>query len=311
VSAVDDEGVLDRQVAKWLEANPTVGVRIEELPPETLALARGAGGAPPTRAVDRVTDDVVGDVRVRLYQHDHPSTGLVVYFHGGGFCVGSIGIMDHVARELAHCADATLVSVEYRLAPEHPFPEGLDDCEAVTRWAVANAARLGVSPERVAVAGESAGGNLATAVALRLRASGGPSLAGQVLIYPSLDTSASTHRSREQFAGLVLARTTMDWFWESYSAGRDLTTDPFAVPLHAPSLAGLPPAIVMLAGCDPLRDGGRLYARRLQEDGVEVEERCYPGQPHGFVNFGLPAADDALRRIGAWLRSVFAASTRV
>jgi acetyl esterase len=258
-----------------------------------------------------VSDDVVGPVPVRLYQHDSPSTGLVVYFHGGGFCIGSIGLMDNIARELAHRADATVVSVEYRLAPEHPYPAGLDDCEAVTRWALANAKRLGVSPDRVAVAGESAGGNLAAAVTLRLRASSNVPLAGQVLIYPSLDTSGSPHGSREEFAGLVVERTTMDWFWASYSGGRDLTHDPFAVPVQAASLAGLPPAIVVLGGCDPLRDEGRLYARRLREDGVPVEERCYPGQPHGFVNFGLPAADEALRRIGGWLRSVFAASTHL
>ncbi len=308
MSVVDDEGVLDPQVAEWLEANPTVGFRIEELPPEMLALARGPEGAPPTRPIAKVTDDVVGDVPVRMYEHDHPPTGLVVYFHGGGFCIGSIGVMDNVARELAHCADAAVVSVEYRLAPEHPYPAGLDDCDAVTRWAVANAARLGVLPDRVVVAGESAGGNLAAAVALRRRANADPPLAGQVLIYPSVDTGASTHPSRAQFAGLVVQRSTMDWFWASYSGGRDLSGDPGAAPLRAASLTGLPPAMVVLGGCDPLRDEGRLYARRLRDEGVEVEEVCYPGQPHGFVNFGLPAADDAFRRVGAWMRSAFAAS---
>jgi acetyl esterase len=304
--AADDEGVLDPQVAEWLDANPTVSLRIEDLPAEMLALARGPGGAPPTRAVARVTDHVIDGVPIRIYQHDDAPTGLVVYFHGGGFCIGSIGLMDNVARELAHCARATVVSVEYRLAPEHPYPAGLDDCEAVTRWTLANAASLGASPDRVAVAGESAGGNLAAAVALRLRSNADALLAGQVLIYPSLDTSACTHRSREQFAGIVVARSTTDWFWESYSAGRDLAGDPCAAPVRAESLAGLPPAIVVLGGCDPLRDEGRLYARRLQEDGVAVVECCYPGQPHGFVNFGLPAAEEAFRQIGRWLRSVFA-----
>jgi acetyl esterase len=305
---VSDEGVLDPQVADWLEANPTVGMRIEELPPEILELARGPQGAPPTRAIAHVTDDVAGGVPIRIYQPAEVPSGLVVYFHGGGFCIGSIGIMDNVARELAHCANATVVSVEYRLAPEHPYPEGLDDCETVTRWALDSAARLGVAPDRVVVAGESAGGNLAAAVALRLRGDPSSTLAGQVLIYPALDTDDSGHRSRAEFAGVVVQRSTSDWFWQSYSAGHDLTGDPFAVPVRAESLAGLPPAIVVLGGCDPLRDEGRLYARRLREDGVPVEEICYAGQPHGFVNFGLPAAEEAFHRIGAWLGSVFAAS---
>jgi acetyl esterase len=303
---MDDEGVLDPEVVAWLEANPMVGAKIEELPPELLALARGSEGAAPTRPIARVRDDVVGGVPVRIYEHGETPAGLIVYFHGGGFCVGSIAVMDNVARELAACSRAAVVSVEYRLAPEHPYPAGLDDCEAVTRWALANASRLGASSDRVVVAGESAGGNLATAVALRLRASGDADrLAGQVLLYPSVDTGDSRHASREQFADLVVARSTSDWFWRSYAGGRDLGDDPFAAPLHAESLADLPPAIVLLAGCDPLRDEGRLYARRLGEDGVAVEEHCFAGQPHGFLNFALPAADEAYERVGAWLGVVF------
>ena len=304
-AAEADEGVLDPAVAEWLEANPTVGALIEELPPELLALARGPEGAPPTQPISRITDDEVDGIGVRIYEHAATPTGLVVYFHGGGFCIGSIGVMDNVARELAHCADAVVVSVEYRLAPEHPYPAGLDDCEAVTRWASAHAAQLGVDAGPVAVAGESAGGNLAAAVALRLRAPDDVALAGQVLMYPGVDTAASTFPSRQQFAGVVVARSTSNWFWASYAAGRDLSRDQFAAPLHASSLAGLPPAIVVLGGCDPLRDEGRAYARRLHADGVAVEEHCYPGQPHGFINFGLPAASQAFVEIGRWLRGVF------
>jgi acetyl esterase len=303
---VDDEGVLDPRVAEWFDANPMMGQPFEDFSPEMLALARGPVGAPPTRPIARVTDDVVAGVPVRCYQHDGPPAGLVVYFHGGGCCIGSIGLMDNVARGLAHDSQAMVMSVEYRLAPEHPYPAGLDDCEAVTRWALANASQFGVPPHCVAVAGESAGGNLAAAVTLRLRSNADAPLAGQVLIYPEVDTSPSAHRSREEFAGVVLSRKTMDGFWERYSDGRDLRGDPFAAPLHAESLAGLPSAIVVLGGCDPLRDEGRLYARRLRDDGVDVEELCYAGQPHGFVNFDLPAADEAFRKIGPWLTSVFA-----
>ena len=145
---VDDEGVLDPRVVEWFEANPISATPLEVLSPEILELARSPVGAPPTRAIDRVRDDVVEGVPVRIYEHDGSPDGLVVYLHGGGFCIGSIGLMDNVARELAHCSNAVVVSVGYRLAPEHPYPAGLDDCEAVTRWALANVPQLGVDHDR-------------------------------------------------------------------------------------------------------------------------------------------------------------------
>jgi acetyl esterase len=302
---VRDVGVLDPRAVEYFVANPWSGQPFEDFSPEMLALARGPVGAPPTRDIAQVHDDVVEGIPVRFYRNEAPPSGLIVYFHGGGYCIGSIGLMDNVARELAHAANAIVVSVEYRLAPEHPFPEGLDDCETVTRWALAHAAELGVSPKRVAVAGESAGGNLSAAVTLRLRGSTEVPLAGQVLIYPGVDANSTAHRSRQEFEGIVLTRKGMDAFWDMYSGGRDLSQDPFAVPLQAPSLADLPPALVVLGGCDLLRDEGRLYAARLREAGVDVEDVCYPGQPHGFVNFQLPAAAEAFELIGTWLPPVF------
>ena len=164
-----DEGVLDPWVTDWMAANPGIATPMADFPPEILELARGPMGAPPTREIAHVADEEVDGIPVRIYRNEGAPTGLVVYFHGGGYVLGSIGIMDNVARELAHGSGAVVVSVGYRLAPEDPYPAGLDDCERVTRWAVANAARFGVSPASVVVAGESAGGNLATAVALRLR----------------------------------------------------------------------------------------------------------------------------------------------
>ena len=233
-------------------------------------------------------------------------TGLVVYFHGGGHVLGSIGLMDNVARELAHGSGAVVVSVGYRLAPEDPYPAGLDDCELVTRWAFANAERFGVSSRAVAVAGESAGGNLAAAVALRLRDAddGDATLAGQVLVYPVLAGSV-TYPSAVEFDGLVISREVGAKYREAYSGGRDLDDDPYAFPLSATHLGGLPPALVVLAGCDMLRDEGRAYAIRLREEGVDVDEVCYAGQPHGFVNFDFPAAAVAFERIGTWLRDTF------
>ena len=305
MTPVTDEGVLDPWVADWFADNPMVARPFDDFSPEMLALARGPVGAPPTREIAHVTDDVVDGVPVRIYEHDHRPAGLVVYLHGGGFCIGSIGLMDNVAREFAFCADAAVVSVEYRLAPEHPYPAGLDDCEAVTRWAVANAARFGVTPGRVAIAGESAGGNLATVVALRLRGAIDPPLAGQVLIYPVVDSDSSRYPSRDQFDGIVITTTPGNPFRAAYLAGQDVGRDPFVAPLHAESLAGLPPAIVVVGGCDPLRDEGRRYARRMQDEGMVVETLCCAGQPHGFVNFGFPAAADAFAHIGLFLRSVF------
>ncbi|MGA2838334.1 MAG: alpha/beta hydrolase [Acidimicrobiales bacterium] len=178
----------------------------------------------------------------------------------------------------------------------------VDDCTAVTSWALAECGRFGVPPSAVAVAGESAGGNMAAAVALRLRDAGGPAPVGQVLIYPAV-AGSRVLPSREEFSGLVISLEAGEAYWAAYTGGRDLDDDPYAVPLVAPSLAGLPPALVVLGGCDMLRDEGRAYAERLRADGVEVEEVCYPGQPHGFVNFGFPSAAPAFERTGEWLRT--------
>lgn len=295
------EGVLDPWVSQWLEANP---VLVEDISPEFVALARGSFDIPITREITKVHDEVISGIPVRIYEHAEGTTGVIVYFHGGGFCIGSVALMDNVAREIAHATGAAVISVEYRLAPEHPFPAGLDDCEAVTRWAMANASTFGVPEGAVVLAGESAGGNLTAAVTLRLRDSRQP--IGQILIYPVLDAHDSPHPSRKEFYGLVVSEVMSEWFWASYGGGRDIDHEPLAAPLHAGSLAGLPPALVILGGCDPLRDEGRAYARRLRQAGVETEEVCYPDQPHGFVNMDFPAAADAFDRIGRWTRSLFA-----
>jgi acetyl esterase len=304
-----DDDVLDPAVAEWLAANPHVAIAFDDFDPELLALARGPVGFPSTRTIAHVDDDVVEGVPVRVYRHDAPPTGLVVYFHGGGFVIGSIGIMDNVARGLANATGAVVVSVEYRHAPENPYPAALDDCETVTRWALANAPKFDVAPGAVAVAGDSAGGNLAAAVALRLRDTGADPLAAQILIYPPVAGEPTENGSRQRYDGIVLSRSAMVSFWTAYCGGRDLRDEPYAVPLRAPSLAGLPPAIVVLGGCDPLRDEGREYAARLRAAGVDVEEACFAGQPHGFINFDLPAAGPAHERIGAWLRPVLRAAS--
>jgi acetyl esterase len=298
---MDDEGVLDPWVAEWIEANPLRSTPFDDLRPEILELARGPIGAPPTRKIAWVHDDEVDGIPVRIYR-DGPPTGVVVYLHGGGYCIGSIGLMDNVARELAHGSGAMVVSVGYRLAPEHPYPAGLDDAEAVVRWAFAHADDFGVPATAVAVAGESAGGNLSAAVSLRLREDEDLRLAGQALLYPGV-AGPSELPSTVEFDGLILNRSARETFWRAYSGDRSIDDEPGAVPLCARDLSGLPPALVVLGGCDVLRDEGRAYATRLREAGVEVEERCYAGQPHGFLNFDFPAATQAYADIGAWLRS--------
>jgi acetyl esterase len=299
-----DEGVLDPWVAEWMAANPERATPLEDLNPEILELARGPVGFPPTRELADITDERVGSIPIRIYRAEGEPTGLVVYFHGGGFVIGSIGLMDNVARELAHSSKAVVVSVGYRLAPEHPYPAGLDDCVSVTRWAMENAGRFDLPPSAIAVAGESAGGNLAAAVSLRLRDAGDLLPAGQALLYPGL-SGPLTHPSAQQFDGLIISLKAGANYWAAYSGQRDLDRDPYAAPLCASSLAGLPPALVILGGCDLLRDEGRAYAGRLRQDGVDVEEICYAGQPHGFINFDFPAAARAHERIGAWLRRTF------
>ena len=161
-----DEGVLDPWVAEWLEANP---LPLDDFSHEFLALARGSFELPVTREISKVHDEVVSGIPVRIYEHAHQPTGLIVYFHGGGWRLGSVALMDAVARELAFATGAAVVSVEYRMAPEHPYPAALDDSEMVTRWALTNAASLAASERNIMVAGESAGGNLAAAITLRFR----------------------------------------------------------------------------------------------------------------------------------------------
>lgn len=302
-----DEGVLDPWVADWISEYGAMMEQPDEPSPEYLAAARMPTCPFPTRDIAKVTDEVVAGVPIRIYEHDTESTGVLVYFHGGGFCTGSIGLMENVATELAVCTGATVISVEYRLAPEHPYPAGLEDCEAVTRWALANASRFRASPTGVVVAGESAGGNLAAAVALHLRDTGGPALAAQVLLYPGLDNASTDHPSRRECEVFAPKPEAFNRLWAQYSAGQDLDIDPYAAPLQAKTVAGLPPAFVLLGGADWLRDEGRAYARRLRDEGVAVEEHTCAGQPHGFLNLGFPAAADAYERIGSWVRAVLAA----
>lgn len=249
-----------------------------------------------------------GPIPLRLYR---PSADallpVLVFFHGGGWVVGDIETHDTVCRHLANKAECTVVSVDYRLAPEHKFPAAVNDCFAATAWVADNAAALGVDPARLAVGGDSAGGNLAAAVSLMARDAGAPRICYQLLIYPATDAKMR-HGSIARFAeGYVLTRSTMRWFYEQYLRSPEDAADWRVSPLVAPDPAGLPPALVMTAGYDPLCDEGDEYAARLAAAGVPVEHRRFVGQIHGFITNGkiIRAADSALDEAAAALKQAW------
>lgn len=246
-----------------------------------------------------------GDVRVRIYtppSHGEPLP-ILVYLHGGGFVVGSLDSHDGVCRAIASRAGIVVVSVDYRLAPEHPFPCGLEDAVAVTRWVIEHAASFMGDPRRVAVGGDSAGGNLATGVAITCKDDPTPP-AFQLLIYPATDASNSMPSHREFGDGFFLTRESIAWFVKSYLQNPKDGEHPRASPLFANDLEGACPALLITAGFDPLRDEGRAYAKRLREAGVEVELREYEGAIHGFVSMAglLSIGNRALDDIAAALR---------
>jgi len=247
-----------------------------------------------------------GPIPARLYRAT--ATGnlpVLVFFHGGGWVVGDIESHDTGCRHLANRAECAVVSVDYRLAPEHKFPAAVEDCLAATAWVAGNAAALGIDAGRLAVGGDSAGGNLAAVVTLLARDHGTPRIGHQLLIYPATD-AAMRHESMARFAeGYVLTRSTMRWFYEQYLRAPADVADWQASPLAAPDLSGLPPAFVLTAGYDPLCDEGDAYAARLAAAGVAVTHRRFAGQVHGFALNGkiIRAAETALDEAAAALRA--------
>jgi acetyl esterase len=242
---------------------------------------------------------------LRLRQTEGLAPALV-FFHGGGWVIGDLDSHDVVCRTLAVEGELIVVSVDYRLAPEHKFPAAVDDAIAATNWIALNATQLGIDPSRLAVGGDSAGGNLAAVVAIAARDSGAPAIAGQVLIYPAIDF-AMTHPSHsEPETSVLLTHSVIRWFRDHYLNGAADIQDWRASPGRAATLAGLPPAYVLTAGADPLRDEGDEYASRLKQAGVAVTHRTFAGQFHGFFTMGklLQQANVAAGEIGGWLKSL-------
>jgi len=249
-----------------------------------------------------------GPLRLRSY---HPAPGTVlpvtVFFHGGGFVGCTLDTHDNVCRCLAARTPCLVISVDYRRAPEAPYPAALEDAVVALDWVVDHALSLGGDRSRIAVAGDSAGGNISAVLAQRSR-SAGPSLCHQLLIYPATDFAAETD-SRQQLAeGYFLTASLMQWFGDQYVPELAQRADPRVSPLRAADFQGLPPATVLTAGYDPLRDEGEAYARRLQDAGVATQLLTYPGQIHGFINMlgAIDEADRALTECAAALRRAFA-----
>jgi acetyl esterase len=275
-----------------------------------IAAARPQLGQPEpvAKVEDRSIPSPSGDIPIRIYTPAaRPPFGVLVYFHGGGWVLGNIAMTDQPCRLLANASGCMVVSVEYRLAPEHKFPAGPEDCYAATKWVADHAAALNADSARIAVGGTSAGATLAAAVTLMARDRGGPHIAYQLLVYPATTTELTT-ASHSQFANdnyYILSRADMEWFWGHYLARDEDRKNPYACPADAKSLRGLPPALVITAEYDPLRDEGEAYAVRLSDEGVSAILKRYDGVTHGF--FGMPAllekAKVAIQDAAAALRS--------
>jgi acetyl esterase len=316
---------LDPQVKVLLDAMAAAGgPKLNEMsPPEARAMFEAMRAAPPeppelASVVDgKVTSPEGHVIPIRTYLPVSPSGSssgeqrvenppVCVYLHGGGWVIGSIESHDAPCRELAARSGCAVVSVEYRLSPETPFPGPLDDCVAAVEWVATNGAEIGVDGSRLVIAGDSAGGNLAAAVTLVARERGGPAIAGQVLVYPATDHGYGTQSAIDNAEGYLLTMDAMHWFTGHYlGADPARADDPLASPLRATDLGGLPPALVITAEFDPLRDEGEAYGHKLQDAGVATTVHRYDGQIHGFVGL-FPMLDggrDALQEMAEAVRS--------
>ncbi|MGH7896202.1 MAG: alpha/beta hydrolase, partial [Candidatus Binatia bacterium] len=282
---------LDPQAKAFLDELVAMGgPSFHALPvPDARALMAEFGGMSGTPDVplasveNRTIPGPAGQIPVRVYTPrgggPHP---LLVYFHGGGWVLGNPDTHDGVCRELAHGAECAVMSVDYRLAPEHRYPAAADDCYAAVAWAGRHAGQIGADPARIAIGGDSAGGNLTCVTALQARDKGGPTLCFQLPLYPVTNHSFDTPSYRENATGYLLEKADMEWFWGHYLRSGADGEEAYASPLRAKDLRGLPPALVITAEFDPLRDEGEAYARRLREAGIPTTASRYDGTIHGF-----------------------------
>jgi acetyl esterase len=307
---------LDPQAQSLVDAMAKLNLKlIEDSTPEEAreSMRSRTAGLGPFDEVAAVSEHRVsvkgGEIAVRLYEPagkgPHPA---LVFYHGGGWVIGDLYTHDGICRSLTNAAGCVVASVDYRLAPEAKYPVAAEDSYAALEWILANARRLNIDARRVAVGGDSAGGNLSAVVALMARDRKGPAIAYQVLIYPVTNSNLDTPSYHENATGYVLTREAMRWFWRHYLEHEEQGKEPLAAPLLAPSLAGLPPALVITAACDPLRDEGEAYAARLRDAGVPVTLTRYDGVFHGFIRMTrfLDKARAAVDEVAGSLRKAFA-----
>ena len=310
---------LDPQAKAFLDPLNAVDLpALSTLSPNALrgmfqTMAPGAEPEAVARVADRSFPGPAGEVPIRIYTPEgagpHP---VLVYFHGGGFVVCDLESHDGLCRKLANAGSTLVISVDYRLAPEAKFPAGPEDCYAATRWVSQNAHELGGDPGRIAVGGDSAGGNLATVVCLMARERGGPEIRHQLLLYPVTNRDFDTVSYIENQEGYLLTREMMIWFWDHYLERAEDGSNPLASPLVAEDLSGLPSTTLVTAEFDPLRDEGEAYARRLEEAGVPVFHHRYDGMFHGFLAMSgiVDRADSAISELGSRLRNAMGRSSR-
>jgi acetyl esterase len=302
---------LDPKALEFFEAGRALGLpRMDEMTPQearatAVHLIAEIGPGPDVDHIEDVSIPVAGaEIPARRYRPDG-AHGTIVWLHGGGWVLGEIDVSDAMCRILANSAQSTVLSVGYRLAPEHPFPVPLDDCFAALQWASEN------EPGPLVLGGDSAGGNLTAVCAIRARDRGGPALAAQLLIYPATDTDLATPSYREHGSDvlpLLLGTREMAWFYGHYLPNEPDWSNPEAAPLRTEDLSGLPPAVVVVAEYDPLRDDSTRYAERLAQAGVDVTVLTYDDQPHGFFSFvnAFPTGNKAVAAVGAAARDLIA-----
>ena len=302
------KALLDQMVAMGGPPLHTLSVPDARTLMVALAGMSGTRDLPLAKVEDRTVPGPAGAIPVRVYTpHGTGALPLLVYFHGGGWVIGNLDTHDGVCRELAHGAECVVMSVDYRLAPEHKFPAAAEDCYAAVAWAGAHAGEIGADPTRIAVGGDSAGGNLTCVAALMARDKGGPRLCFQLPIYPATSHALDMPSYRENATGYLLETEAMVWFWGHYLPTHADGEHVYASPLRAKDLRGLPPAFVITAEFDPLRDEGEAYAKRLQEAGVPTRLRRFDGMIHGFFGMSgiMDQAKTAIAESCAALRQAF------